>query len=161
MTTVAETISRCLVAEGVKLAAGMSGQQIGPLLDQIAGRDEIALMYARQERVAFDICDGYARATGNPGVVFTDSGPAAANLMCLCQRSVARVVSSDCSAVWGIGFNEICSHGTFEAGVHTECRQLHGAVDGAFNEDSAFTTIACLLDLAACGRFSECWPGVL
>lgn len=82
MTTVAETISRCLVAEGVKLAAGMSGQQIGPLLDEIAGRDEIALMYARQERVAFDICDGYARATGNPGVVFTDSGPAAANLMC-------------------------------------------------------------------------------
>jgi acetolactate synthase-1/2/3 large subunit len=82
MASVAETISHCLVAEGVKLAAGMSGQQIGPLLDQIAGRTEIALMYARQERVAFDICDGYARATGNPGVVFTDSGPAAANLMC-------------------------------------------------------------------------------
>lgn len=78
---VAEAISHCLVAEGVKLAAGLSGQQIGPILDQIAARTEIALMYARQERVAFDICDGYARATGNPGVVFTDSGPAAANLM--------------------------------------------------------------------------------
>lgn len=82
MPSVGETISHCLVAEGVKLAAGMSGQQIGPLLDPIASRTEIALMYARQERVAFDICDGYARATGNPGVVFTDSGPAAANLMC-------------------------------------------------------------------------------
>ena len=38
-------------------------------------------MYARQERVAFDICDGFARASGNPAVVFTDAGPAAANLM--------------------------------------------------------------------------------
>lgn len=78
---VAEAISHCLVAEGIKLAAGLSGQSIGPLLDQIAGRTELSLMYARQERVAFDICDGYARATGNPGVVFTDAGPAAANLM--------------------------------------------------------------------------------
>ena len=41
----------------------------------------LSLMYARQERVAFDICDGFARASGNPAVVFTDAGPAAANLM--------------------------------------------------------------------------------
>ena len=38
-------------------------------------------MYARQERVAFDICDGFARASGQPAVAFTDAGPAAANLM--------------------------------------------------------------------------------
>ncbi len=38
-------------------------------------------MYARQERVALDIADGFARACGTPAVVFTDSGPAAANLM--------------------------------------------------------------------------------
>ena len=78
---VAEVISHCLVAEGVTLAAGLSGQSVGPLLDGISDRSEISLMYARQERVAFDICDGFARATGNPAVVFTDAGPAAANLM--------------------------------------------------------------------------------
>lgn len=78
---VAEAISHCLVAEGITLAAGLSGQSIGPLLDQIASRTEIELMYARQERGAFDICDGYARACGKPAVVFTDAGPAAANLM--------------------------------------------------------------------------------
>ena len=78
---VAEAIGHCLVAEGVALAAGLSGQSVGPLLDAIAGRSEISLIYARQERVAFDICDGYARASGNPAVVFTDAGPAAANLM--------------------------------------------------------------------------------
>ena len=79
---VAELIADYIVSEGVTLAAGMSGQQIGPFLDQIAARTEIELMYARQERVAFDICDGFARATGKPAVAFTDSGPAAANLMC-------------------------------------------------------------------------------
>lgn len=78
---VAELISHCLVAEGVTLAAGLAGQSVGPLLDGIADRPGISLMYARQERVAFDICDGYARATGNPAVAFTDAGPAAANLM--------------------------------------------------------------------------------
>ena len=30
---------------------------------------------------SLDICDGYARACGRPGVVFTDAGPAAANAM--------------------------------------------------------------------------------
>ena len=78
---VAQAISRALVSEGITLAAGMSGQQIGLLLDAIANCGEIQLMYARQERVAFDIADGFARACGKPAVVFTDSGPAAANLM--------------------------------------------------------------------------------
>ena len=81
--------------------------------------------------------------------------------MCLCQRTVARVVSSDCSAVWRVGFNEICSHGVLEAEMNAKCRQFHSTVDGAFNEDSALAAIACLLDQAACGRFSQCRPGLL
>ena len=78
---VSDAISHALVAEGVTLAAGISGQSIGHVLDSIAESPEISLMYARQERVALDICDGFARAGGRPAVVFTDAGPAAANLM--------------------------------------------------------------------------------
>ena len=78
---VAQAISRALVSEGVTLAAGIAGQSIWPVIDAIGDCEEISLMYARQERVAFDICDGFARASGNPAVVFTDAGPAAANLM--------------------------------------------------------------------------------
>lgn len=78
---VSEAISQVLVAEGVTLAAGISGQSIGRVLDAIADSPNFSLMYVRQERVAFDICDGYARASGKPAVVFTDAGPAAANLM--------------------------------------------------------------------------------
>ena len=78
---VAEAIAASLVDEGVTLAAGMGGQSIGPLMDAVADRMEIALMYVRQERVAFDVCDGFARSSGNPAICFTDAGPAAANLM--------------------------------------------------------------------------------
>jgi len=78
---VAQAISRALVSEGVTLAAGIAGQSIWPVIDAIGDCQEVTLMYARQERVAFDICDGFARASGNPAVVFTDAGPAAANLM--------------------------------------------------------------------------------
>src|SRR5262249_31975033 len=77
---VAQAISRALVSEGVTLAAGIAGQSIWQLLDAMAETDEISLMYARQERVAFDICDGLAAASANPGVVCTEAGPAAANL---------------------------------------------------------------------------------
>jgi acetolactate synthase-1/2/3 large subunit len=78
---VAEAIADALVAEGVTLAAGLAGTHISHVLDAISKREEISLMYARQERVALDIADGFARASGRPAVVFTDSGPAAANLM--------------------------------------------------------------------------------
>src|SRR5262245_46816085 len=78
---VAEAIADACVAEGVRLAAGLAGTHIGHLLDAISKREEIGLMYARQERVALDIADGFARACGTPAIVFTDSGPAAANLM--------------------------------------------------------------------------------
>src|SRR5258705_12145859 len=78
---VAQAISRALVSEGVTLCAGIAGQSIWPVIDALGDCEEVSLMYARQERVAFDICDGFARASGNPAVVFTDAGPAAANLM--------------------------------------------------------------------------------
>lgn len=78
---VATAISNALVAEGVRLAAGITGQSVGHLADALSLHPEVSLMYTRQERVAVDICDGYARVSGTPGVVFTDAGPAAANAM--------------------------------------------------------------------------------
>ncbi len=78
---VAEAISQALVSEGVRLAAGITGQSIGHVADALAEKDGVKVIYARQERVAFDICDGFARASGKPGVIFTDAGPAAANAM--------------------------------------------------------------------------------
>lgn len=78
---VAEAIAGALVREGITLAAGLAGTHVGRLLEAVAARREIDLMYCRQERVALDIADGFARASGRPALVLTDSGPAAANVM--------------------------------------------------------------------------------
>jgi acetolactate synthase-1/2/3 large subunit len=78
---VAQAIAQALYAEGIRLVAGITGQSIGHVADALAECPGMSVFYTRQERVAFDICDGYARASGLPGVVFTDAGPAAANAM--------------------------------------------------------------------------------
>ncbi|OFZ98851.1 MAG: hypothetical protein A3H35_09535 [Betaproteobacteria bacterium RIFCSPLOWO2_02_FULL_62_17] len=78
---VAEAISKAVVAEGARLAAGITGQSVGHIADALSMNPDMSMIYVRQERVAVDICDGYARVTGNPGIVFTDAGPAATNLL--------------------------------------------------------------------------------
>lgn len=78
---VAEQIADICRIEGVRFIAGVMGgsaTHIVRALDGIPGRKAL---YCRQERVAVDACDGYARVTGEPGVVFTDAGPGAANAM--------------------------------------------------------------------------------
>lgn len=76
---VAEAITDVLVAEGVRVASGITGQSVGYITDALVSMPEITLCYTRQERVAFDVCDGYTRVSGQPGVIFTDSGPAVVN----------------------------------------------------------------------------------
>ena len=78
---VADTIAEILVKEGVRVAAGIGGNSIQYVAEAMAARPEMKVCYARSERVAADIVDGYARVTGQPAVVFTDHGPGAANAM--------------------------------------------------------------------------------
>ena len=77
----AQAISKILISEGVRVGAGIGGQSIERLANVLVNESDINLCYARQERVAVDICDGYARVSGKPGIVFTDHGPGAANTM--------------------------------------------------------------------------------
>ncbi|MBI4528149.1 MAG: hypothetical protein HY695_30520 [Deltaproteobacteria bacterium] len=78
---VAQAIAKILISEGVRVAAGIGGQSIERLANVLVGAPEITLCYTRQERVAVDICDGYARVSGKPGIIFTDHGPGVANTM--------------------------------------------------------------------------------
>ncbi len=75
---VAEAIGKILMTEGVEVAAGITGQSVGFVADALS---ELKICYVRQERVAVDVCDGYARVSGKPAAMFTDAGPAAANAM--------------------------------------------------------------------------------
>lgn len=78
---VAETVVQALVSEGVRVAAGIYGESIGRVVVGLANAPTVKLCYTRQERVAVDIADGYARVSGEPAVVFADAGPAVANAM--------------------------------------------------------------------------------
>ena len=71
-----------LVAEGVDLVFGYPGGANMPIYDALFGaRDRIRHVLVRHEQGAGHAAEGYARATGRPGVCMGTSGPGATNLL--------------------------------------------------------------------------------
>ncbi len=75
----AEAIVASLEAEGVDVVFGYPGGQAIKLYDALYDSDRIRHVLARHEQGAAHMADGYARATGRPGVVTVTSGPGATN----------------------------------------------------------------------------------
>src|SRR5213080_460045 len=76
-------ISSYLLAEylerlGVEVVFGLCGHTIIALLDAL-GRSRIRFVSTRHEQVAAHAADGYARASGKPGVLLTHLGPGLTN----------------------------------------------------------------------------------
>lgn len=95
----AEALIRSLEAEGVEYIFGYSGGAAIPIFDAIVTtKTKIKLILTRHEQGAVHIADGYARASGKPGVVLVTSGPGAGNtitgLMTAQMDSVPLVVIS-------------------------------------------------------------------
>lgn len=76
--TGAEALVKCLENLGVEYIWGLSGGAAIPIFDALVG-SKIKLVLVRHEQGATHIADGYARATGKPGVVLVTSGPGATN----------------------------------------------------------------------------------
>ena len=76
--TGAEALIKCLENQGVEYIWGLSGGAAIPIFDALVG-SKIKLILVRHEQGATHIADGYARATGKPGVVLVTSGPGATN----------------------------------------------------------------------------------
>ncbi len=76
--TGAEKLIQCLEREGVEYIFGLSGGAAMPLFDALVD-SSIKLIMTRHEQGATHMADGYARATGRPGVVLVTSGPGATN----------------------------------------------------------------------------------
>ncbi len=76
--TGAERLVRCLEAQGVKHIFGLSGGAAMPIFDALVD-STIKLVLTRHEQGGTHMADGYARATGRPGVVLVTSGPGATN----------------------------------------------------------------------------------
>ncbi|MGQ9478622.1 MAG: biosynthetic-type acetolactate synthase large subunit [Thermoproteota archaeon] len=65
---------------GVKTLFGIPGGAVLPFFDELYKAGNIEFILARHEQGAAHMADGYARATGGPGVVVATSGPGATNL---------------------------------------------------------------------------------
>jgi acetolactate synthase-1/2/3 large subunit len=76
--TGAEKLVQCLEREGVEHIFGLSGGAAIPIFDALVD-SKIKLVLVRHEQGATHMADGYARATGRPGVVLVTSGPGATN----------------------------------------------------------------------------------
>ncbi len=76
--TGAEKLIQCLEREGVEYIFGLSGGAAMPIFDALV-ESSIKLIMVRHEQGATHMADGYARATGRPGVVLVTSGPGATN----------------------------------------------------------------------------------
>lgn len=77
--TGAEIIVESLKREGVKHIFGYPGGVVLNIFDLLYDDKDIKLILTRHEQGAVHAADGYARATGKPGVVLVTSGPGATN----------------------------------------------------------------------------------
>ncbi len=76
----AQALVKCLEAQDVEYIFGYSGGAAIPIFDALVTTDtKIKLIMTRHEQGAAHMADGYARASGKPGVVLVTSGPGAGN----------------------------------------------------------------------------------
>src|SRR4030042_1971524 len=77
----ANALLESLEKQGVKEVFGILGGAILPVYDALYNHPRIRHILARHEQGAAHAADGYARASGRPGVCFATSGPGATNLV--------------------------------------------------------------------------------
>ncbi|MGA8941466.1 MAG: biosynthetic-type acetolactate synthase large subunit [Thermoactinomyces sp.] len=78
--TGSEILLQCLIREKVEVIFGYPGGAVLPIYDRLY-KGKIRHLLARHEQGAIHAADGYARATGKPGVVLVTSGPGATNIV--------------------------------------------------------------------------------
>lgn len=76
----AQAVIECLKKENVDLVFGYPGGAVLTLYDALY-KNEFPHILTKHEQGAIHAADGYARASGKPGVCFATSGPGAANLV--------------------------------------------------------------------------------
>ena len=77
--TGADILVRCLQDEGIEHIFGYPGGAALHIYDALYKQDVVKHVLVRHEQGAAHAADGYARATGKPGVVLVTSGPGVTN----------------------------------------------------------------------------------
>ncbi|HET7342308.1 MAG TPA: thiamine pyrophosphate-binding protein [Methylomirabilota bacterium] len=76
-----DRVVQALLAEGVRHVFGIPGYHNLAVYDALLRQRDIAHVLARHEAGAGFMADGYARASGEPGVVLVTTGPGATNAL--------------------------------------------------------------------------------
>lgn len=79
--TGAHIFLQSLLAEQVDTVFGLPGGVILPIYDALPDYPQLNHILVRHEQGAVHMAEGYARATGKPGVVLVTSGPGATNIL--------------------------------------------------------------------------------
>jgi len=78
----AEMIVKTLIKEGHTTSFGITGGAVLPLFDEIMHHEkEFKNILTRHEQGAAHAAEGFARASGKPGICIATSGPGATNLV--------------------------------------------------------------------------------
>ncbi len=77
--TGADIVVRCLQDEGIEYIFGYPGGAALHIYDAMYRQDKVKHILVRHEQGATHAADGFARATGKPGVVLVTSGPGVTN----------------------------------------------------------------------------------
>jgi len=108
-----DMLIRALHDEGVEMVYGYPGGAVLHIYDAIFKQDKVEHILVRHEQAATHAADGYARATGRPGVVLVTSGPGATNaitgIATAFMDSIPMIVISgqvDSSLIGSDGFQE-------------------------------------------------------
>ncbi|MDP6019220.1 MAG: biosynthetic-type acetolactate synthase large subunit, partial [Candidatus Latescibacteria bacterium] len=75
----ADVVIKALERQGVEYIFGLPGGAAIPIFDALFDSAKLKFILTRHEQGAMHMADGYARATGKPGVVLVTSGPGATN----------------------------------------------------------------------------------
>src|SRR5207237_10283411 len=79
--TGADMILEALEREGVEIIFGYPGGANLPIYQRLPAHPRLKHVLVRHEQGAAHMADGYARATGRPGVAMATSGPGALNMV--------------------------------------------------------------------------------
>ena len=77
--TGAKMVVQALIDQGVDTVFGYPGGAVLPIYDEVFQQNSIKHILVRHEQGAVHAAEGYARATGKPGVALVTSGPGATN----------------------------------------------------------------------------------
>src|ERR671937_1984151 len=79
--TGADMVLEALEREGVEYIWGSRGGPTLPIYQHLPGHPNLRHILVRHEQGGAHMADGYARASGKPGVVMATSGPGALNMI--------------------------------------------------------------------------------